>query len=84
MIKEHCIEIRRQVQLAKEQTLLKIEEITEELFEKIDFFESDSLEVVSTTNNYIITCKLNELKSENDKWNKCLNEYKIDSELVND
>jgi len=23
------------------------------------------------------------LKSENDKWNKCQNEYKIDSELVN-
>jgi hypothetical protein len=84
IIKEHCIEIRRQVQLAKEQILLKIEEIAEELIKKIDLFESDSLEAVSTTNNDIITCKLNELKSENDKWNKCLNEYKIDSELVND
>jgi hypothetical protein len=55
--------------------------INEELFEKIDLFESNSLEAILKTNNQLSTCKLNELKSENDKWNKCLNEYKIDSEL---
>jgi hypothetical protein len=38
LIKEHCNEIRRQVQLAKETTLLKIEEITDELFTKILFY----------------------------------------------
>ncbi len=82
IIKEHCVEIRRQVQLAKEETLLKIEEITDALFKKIDLFESDSLEAVSTANNDVITSKLNELKSENDKWNKCLDEHKIDSKLI--
>ena len=38
-IKEHCKEIRRQVQLAKEIKIQEIEKIAEEIFDQIEKFE---------------------------------------------
>ena len=67
VVKEHCNEIRRQVQSAKEATLLKIEEITDKLFKKIDSFESDSLDAILKVEKEKFTSKLNELTIENEK-----------------
>ena len=64
LVKEHCNELRRQVQSAKETTMLKIEEITNDLFKKIKSFESDSLDVISKVDKQKINAKLSEIKSE--------------------
>ncbi len=85
VVKEHCNEIRRQVQSAKETTLLKIEEITDKLFKKIDSFESDSLDAILKIEKEKFTSKLNELKIENEKWNKRIDDFKIiDSDLIDE
>ena len=57
--KEHCNELRRQVQLAKETQILKIEEITDNLMNEIDKFEKESLEAVSKVNKEQLVNKLN-------------------------
>ena len=66
--KEHCNELRRQVQLAKETQMLKIEEISDKLMNEIDEFEKESLESVSKVNKEQLVNKLNEMKQENEKW----------------
>lgn len=70
--------------MAKETTLLKIEEITDELFTKIKTFELKSLDAILKADKEKLNYKLNELKIENEKWNKRLDEYRIDSDLVDD
>ena len=42
LIQTHCTEIRRQVQLAKETSIQKIEELTEQLIDRINIFECES------------------------------------------
>lgn len=82
--KEHCNELRRQVQLTKETQIQKIEEISAELMNKIDKFETESLEEVVKVDKKNFITKLKEMKIENEKWNKILDEYKVDIELINE
>jgi len=84
LIQTHCTEIRRQVQLAKETSIQKIEEQTEQLIDRINTFECESLDTLLKTDKDQFISKLNEIKNENEKWNKHLNEYKIDLELFDD
>jgi hypothetical protein len=64
--------------------LLKIEEITDELFTKIKTFELESLDAILKVDKEKFIYKLNELKIENEKWNKHLDECRIDADLVDD
>jgi len=84
LIKEHCTEIRRQVQLSKEETLIKVEEITNEILEKIDAFESRSSDYTLKADKDKLSAQLIQIKNENEKWGKNLDEYKIDLELLDD
>ncbi len=84
LVKEHCNELRRQVQSAKETTMLKIEEITNDLFTKIKTFESDSLDAISKVDKQQINAKLSEIKNEAEKWSTCSNKSIKDPELCDD
>lgn len=82
--KEHYIELRRQIQLAKETKIAKIEEMATQLIDKVNKFEKESFEdVLKVDKNEFIT-KINELKKENQKWNQCLDDYKVDSKLLDE
>ena len=87
--KQHCNELRRQVQLAKETQILKIEEITDNLMKEIDEFEKESLDTVSKVNKEQLVNKLNEMKQENEKWNRLdklrngkSNLFKVDNQIL--
>jgi hypothetical protein len=84
LIKEHCTEIRRQVQLSKEETLIKVEEITNEILEKIDAFESRSSDYTLKADKDKLSAQLIQIKNVNEKWAKNLDEYKVDLELLDD
>ena len=82
--KEHCKEIRRQIQLAKETKIAKIEEMTTELMNKVDDFEKELLEDALKVDKNTFADKIKEMKQENEKWNKSLDEFKVDNQLIDD
>lgn len=46
-IKERCSELRRQVQLSKEETILKIDDLSDKMLSEIDKYEEDKLQKYS-------------------------------------
>jgi len=66
VIKDHCIELRRQVQLATELKIQELNQANKRLIKQIDDFETECI------NNYN---KWN--KTKHNRYNKRLNEYKI-------
>ncbi len=84
-IKEHCREISRQIQLAKETKMQQIEEISDEMLKRVQDFESKtSIELNKTENKKKLETELKQIKIENEKWNKKLDDYKVDDLLLNE
>ena len=68
-IQEHCVELRRQVQLAKEIKIQELEEISEKMMQKVNEYERDSLKTYSEMNKDPFKSSLHELKLEVSEWN---------------
>ena len=81
-VKEYYIELRRQVQIAKELKIQKLEDQSEAILVKIDEYEKNSLALKVNKDDFFV--KLNEMKLENEKWLKSLTEREIDFKLNND
>ncbi len=81
-VQEHYSKIRKQVDLAKLEILLTVENLCDDLYEKIDKHEKESLDTLMKINQKEFTSKINEMKIEQAKWNKRLDEYKIDNQLI--
>ena len=64
LIQTHCTEIRRQVQLAKETSIQKIEELTEQLIDRINIFECESLDTLLKTDKDQFISKLNQCQGQ--------------------
>lgn len=64
LIKEHCIELRRQVQLANEVKIQEINKLGESMINEIDIYEKESLETYAKINKESSEQKLNQLKQE--------------------
>jgi len=77
-IKEHCKEIRRQVQLAKEIKIQEIEKIAEEIFDQIEKFEKKQKKIDQTR----LAAELTTLRQEKEKWDNSFDEYEIDDQLI--
>ncbi len=80
-VREHYSEMRRQVQLAKELEIVKLEDQSEIILKKIDQHEKESLEHALKINKDQFNAKLNEMKLENEKWLKCLAEHEVNNNL---
>jgi len=80
--KDHCNEIRRQVQLEKETKIQAIERMCEELFNEIDNFEKNSLKKKTNDNKEKLTAELKTLRQDKEKWNKNIDEYQINDQLI--
>lgn len=79
-IRDHYSEIRKKVKQAKLDNTLVDEN---ELFKKIDTCEKETIgEALLEINQKKFKTKLNEIKSEHIKWNKNLNDFKIDNQLT--
>lgn len=84
-IKEHCRVISRQIQSAKETKIQQIEEISDEMLKKVQDFETKtSQELNKTDREKKLETKLKQIKTENEKWNKKLDDYKVDDLLLNE
>lgn len=83
-VKEYYIELRRQVQIAKELKIQKLEDQSEAILVKIDKYEKSSLEHALKVNKDDFFSKLNEMKLENEKWLKSLSEHEVDLKLNSD
>ncbi len=79
-IRDHYSEIRKKVKQAKLDNTLVDEN---ELFKKIDTCEKETIgEALLEINQKKFKTKLNEIKLEHIKWNKNLNDFKIDNQLT--
>lgn len=78
-IKEHCTELRRQVQLSKETKILKIEQLSDQFIEQIDDYEK---QLIDKSNHENISSNAKIIRNENLEWYNEPNEYNIDSELI--
>lgn len=81
-LREHCNEIRRRVQLAKETRIQSLEEISEKLLAKIDEHEREISETILKANNDTFLARLNKMKLDLDEWNDCLDKHLVDSKLI--
>ena len=76
LLKEHCRELRRQVQLAKETKVDQLEKLSDEMLNQIDMYEKERLNAYQlNANKQEFTSKLNELKIILDDWNQKLNDH---------
>lgn len=86
VIKEHCCELRREVQLAKELKIERINEMFNVMIHKIDELEKESLNFYSKMNknelNQTLNQMLNKMKQNLDEWNHRLADYEIEQEEI--
>ncbi len=76
LLKEHCRELIRQVQLAKETKVDQLEKLSDEMLNQIDMYEKERLNAYQlNANKQEFTSKLNELKIILDDWNQKLNDH---------
>ena len=83
-IKEHCVEIRREVQLATEETIQLINNYNEELIKRIDDYEkeySDLFELDSSVKQEFKQT-INDLEAFHTEWCLYLKQLKIDDEVI--
>ena len=83
VIKEHCIELRRQVQLAKEEKIQLINDTSDDLIKRIDIYESDRLTSYLKVNKDQFTNILSKIKSEISRCNENMLELVIGSKILN-
>ena len=72
IIKEHCRELRREVQLAKEIKIEQIQKLSEEMLSQIDSYEQDRITAYLKSKKEPFTLKLNDFKAELLNWNQNL------------
>ena len=81
--KEHCNEIRRQVQLAKNLKIQRLEEMSEKLKMKIKEHEKKGSAALPKQNNDKLMETLNEMKLQNERWMKRLyKQEEINAQLI--
>ena len=73
VIKEQCTELRRQVQLAKETKIERINKESDEMIAKIDEFENDRINEFDKDSN---SKKQTEIKDQLDNLNETFNQLK--------
>lgn len=77
LIREHCNELRRQVQLDKEEKIQQIEDTATKMLNNINQFETKSIETFQNKNLKEYSTKLNNLKQELNEWVAKLTKYKV-------
>ena len=75
-LKEHCRELRRHVQLAKETKVEQLEKLSDQMLSQIDSYEKERLNAYQlNANKQEFTTKLNDLKKMLNDWNEKLNDH---------
>ena len=84
LVKEHCIDLRSEVQLTAEEVILKVNDITTKLIEEIDEYEKELIEFNKTNSKSLDTFNaiVKELESFHTLNNENLNKNVIDDKLV--
>ena len=92
MIKEHCIELRCDVDLATEMLIRDIQKQRDVMIQQIDDYEAKTIELLQTDNkdnclkmrfwNWTFEKKILELGEFSKKWRSYLKKVKIDDEEV--
>jgi hypothetical protein len=76
-IKEFCSELKRQVQLAKELKMKKLDDMSDQMMTKIESFEHEKLNVFLEAQNDNFKTKLDEMKQFLSEYNQKLENSKI-------
>jgi len=84
LVKEHCIDLRSDVQLAAEETILKVNDITTKLIEEIDEYEKELIEFNKNNSKSLDTFNaiVKELESFHTLNTEYLNKNKVDDKLL--
>lgn len=78
VIKDHCSELRRKVQLATDRKIEQINEYNKEMFEQIDEFRRDCLKTFNSVNKQEFAFRLKDMKEFCSNWRNYLASSKID------
>lgn len=84
VIKDHCIELRRQIQLTTETNIQKIYQLNELMIKQIDEFESATSRSYSTLSKEKLNVELAEFKQICDESNNYLKRFQISDQQVED
>jgi len=76
-IKEFCSELKRQVQLAKELKMKKLDDMSDQMMTKIESFEHEKLNVFLEAQNDNFKTKMDEMKQFLSKYNQKLENSRI-------
>lgn len=82
VIKEHCTELRRQVQLAKEIKIQQINNKSDQTISQIDAYETETLNAYSQVNKQEFNENLHRIKAFLKEWETKFADYKINSEEI--
>jgi hypothetical protein len=84
LVKEHCIDLRSEVQLTAEEVILKVNDITTKLIEEIDEYEQELIEFNKTNSKSLDTFNaiVKELESFHTLNFEYLNKNEVDDKLI--
>ena len=87
IIQEHCVKQRNQIDLKVEELIKRLNEIRDDLFQRIETFEKESitsLECRNESSNQNIKDFLNETNRFHEKWKNYLSNLKISEDQVSE
>jgi hypothetical protein len=84
LVKEHCIDLRSEVQLTAEEVILKVNDITTKLIEEIDEYEQELIEFNKTNSKSLdlFNAIVKELESFHTLNSEYLDKNEIDDKLI--
>lgn len=84
VIKEHCCNLKNQVQLASEQIILEINTSNEKFISKIEKYEKQCIQIFESKRNEKneLNILIEELKMFHKEWDTYLKELKINDQLM--
>ena len=85
-IKEHCIELRAEVQLATESVIQQMNEFNEKFIDKIDKYEKECIRVfeVKKEQKEEFNKLVDEMKMFHNEWTDYLGQYKMNDKVLNE
>ena len=83
-VKSHCIDLKNDVQLATEETIMLINKYNQELIEKIDDYQRDCLDSIEINENFTfeLSQSLEDMKLFKNEWSQYLTKAQLDEDIL--